>query len=423
MKRALFAVIVLVAWLTAGCTQPDASNSAALTPREARWNEDLDYFARELPAQHKDFSKLISRGEFRTEVQALRTELPQLSDAEVILRLTRITAGLGVAHTFVRSPTGTLAFGGYPLQMYWYSDGLGVLAATQEYRQAIGARLVGIGSMTPQQVETAVAPYISRENDAWLHKMSPNLMATPEVLQTLKIAEPDGRVRLSLVQPDGTPLTLEVTPLRPDAGERLILAWNAMHLPAPLSHKHPDASYWYEFLPRTQTLYIQYSQCQDDRDRPFETFVREVFAFADSNSVERVVVDLRENGGGSSAIIKPLIAGLKARPSLCAKGHLYALMGRSTMSSGLFAALDLHNEVGAILVGEPTGGKPNCYGEMRSFKLPNSQLDVCYAIKYFRLVERGDPPSLEPDIPVTLSLADVLADRDPALEAAMHHTP
>ena len=48
----------------------------------------------------------------------------------------------------------------------------------------------GIGSQTPQQVEAAVAPYISHENTAWLHSVSPGFICTAEVLQCLKIADP-----------------------------------------------------------------------------------------------------------------------------------------------------------------------------------------------------------------------------------------
>jgi hypothetical protein len=87
-----------------------------------------------------------------------------LSDPEIVLRLKRLVASLGVAHTGVSWPSGPLAFHHYPIALYWYSDGLGVLAAAPEYREAIGAHLVQIGSLTPQQVEAAVAAYIPQEN-------------------------------------------------------------------------------------------------------------------------------------------------------------------------------------------------------------------------------------------------------------------
>jgi hypothetical protein len=146
-----------------------------------------------------------------------------------------------------------------------------------------------------------------------------------------------------------------------------------------------------------------------------------VFAYADSHPVRRVIVDLRLNGGGSSSVIEPLLDGLGSRPALTARGHLYAFIGAQTFSSGLMAAMDLHNRLHAILVGGPTGNKPNHYGEQLNFSLPNSGLLVHYASKHFHLMPNADPPTLAPDVPVPYSLQDFLSGRDPVLEAALQH--
>ncbi len=387
--------------------------------RAARWKADLEYFSRELPARHKDFFELIPKESFEKAMNQLQRDLPQVSDVEVVLRLKRLVAGLGVAHTRVGGPLEPLAFRRYPIAFFWYSDGLGVFAAAPEYREAIGCHVMQIGSLTPQQVEVAVAPYISRENEAWLHNESPGLMGVAEVLQWLKIAELDGRLRLSLTRPDGRPLTLDISPVDSGTPIRFMFAWEALPLAVPLCHKRPETPYWYEFLPQAQTLYLNYQACSSAPNAPFAEFVHQVLNVADSNSVARVIVDLRNNTGGDSSVVKPLIAGLKSRFRFGAKGQIYALIGRGTFSSGLLAALELRNEPGAILVGEPTGGKPNCYGNSPSFTLPNSRIQVWYCEKYFRTIPTSDPPSLEPDIPVSLSLTQFLAGRDPALEAAL----
>ena len=39
-------------------------------------------------------------------------------------------------------------------------------------------------------------------------------------------------------------------------------------------------------------------------------------------------------------------------------------------------ALSLKEKAGALLVGEPTGGKPSHFGEVKSFELPVSGLSV-----------------------------------------------
>ena len=61
-------------------------------------------------------------------------------------------------------------------------------------------------------------------------------------------------------------------------------------------------------------------------------------------------------------------------------------------------------------------GKPNHYGELRSFNLPNTDLRVSYSTKYFRLLEDSDPDSLYPDITVETEFEDFLNGRDTILE-------
>lgn len=140
-------------------------------------------------------------------------------------------------------------------------------------------------------------------------------------------------------------------------------------------------------------------------------------------AVTRVVIDLRGNGGGNSTILRPLLDGLKERPALKARGHLYALVDAGTFSSGLLAAVVLRQDLKAILVGEPPGEKPNSYGEVRPLTLPNSRLFIQYSTKFFRMSGSADPPTYEPDVIVRRSIADALAGRDPVLDTALALPP
>ena len=164
------------AWIVFGAlwqltAAPAASDAAG---RNARWRADLRNFATNLPARQLDFFKLIPKEKFEQEMTDLYANIPQLSDAEISLQLTRVAAGLGVAHTMAEV-SDTVAAEVYPIRMQWFSDGLGVVYTTLDYRGALGARVVRIGSMTPEEVQTALAPYISHENDARLRHESPSL--------------------------------------------------------------------------------------------------------------------------------------------------------------------------------------------------------------------------------------------------------
>ncbi len=367
-----------------------------------------------------DFGKIYSKEKFATEMTEIEHAAPQAADSQVVLKLMRLVASGHIGHTHVIFPPEPMAFHRLPLTLYWYSDGLGVNAAAPEYKDALGARVVRVGTMTPVQLEAAVTPYISYENETWLHQESPDYMIVKELLSELKLVNADGNVDITFAKADGKPFTLNVVPVDWSVKGASLNAEEALNIPVALYRKHVKDFYWYEYLTDSQTLYIQYNSCMNDPSHSFADFSKELFEFADAHTVQRTIVDLRFNEGGNSQIIKPMENGLKARKALSAKGHLITIIGPATFSSGLLAAMDFRDDLHAVLIGEPSGEKPNSYGEVRILTLPDSHLRITYCTKFFRLMKNGDPPALEPIVVVKPSLADFNSGRDPVLEAALH---
>jgi hypothetical protein len=397
--------------------KPEAHGS-----REIRWREDLEFFDQRFPSVQVDSDKLYPPAEFHDDIADLARATPSLSDSEVILRLMRIVAKAGVAHNTVETE-GKLDFHPYPLQFFWYSDGAAVTRALEEYKLALGARIVRIGSMTPEELESAVAPYLSHENLPLLHGLSPDFMMNREVADHFGLAGADGVVEFTLERPGAKQFRLRVAPASADSQEHMISATAALHLPDPLYRKRPNSWYWYEYLAGARSLYIQYNRCRNDPKKSFKAFTRELFKFVDhlhsAEGIERVIVDLRFNSGGDSSIVEPLLLGLKSRPRLSAKGRLYVLIGRDTFSSGMMAAISFREDLHAILVGEATGSRPNEYGEVKTLILPNWKIKIRYTTKYFQLLQDSDPLTLEPDIPIRRSISDFLTGQDQVLDTAL----
>ena len=97
------------------------------------------------------------------------------------------------------------------------------------------------------------------------------------------------------------------------------------------------------------------------------------------------------------------------------------LIGSNTFSSGLWAAEDFKRQAHAILVGTPTGGRPNSFGEQRSVELPHSGLTLYYSTRKWVRDPHHDPESLEPDVLVEATYADLVGGRDAVLDAARKH--
>jgi|SRR5579872_1816142 len=392
-----------------------ASLAAQPADRSARWRDDLTRLSRILKAEQYAFPKRYDVSAFDAEITALERDAATLTDPDITLRLMRLVAGAKDGHSRVVVPV----FGPFrrlPLTVEWFADGLAVMSAAPEYADALGLRVTRIGRMTPEQVLAAAAPYIAHENEFGLRAESPGYLTVLEVLQAVGAADASGRVTLTLVRADGSSMEISVAPGNP-LRWTTVSALDASHTPVDVSRRHPDQRfYWFEYLRDSHAMYVQYNTCQNDPTRPFAAFVRDALAAADRERVDRWIVDLRRNSGGMNRVIKPLTEGLAGRS---AHQPVFVLIGGATFSAAIENAMELKRKLHATLVGEPTGGKPNIYGNPRTLTLPNSQLKVQYSTAFVKHVSDGDPLAIDPDIRISLTLADVLAGRDPVLNAAL----
>ena len=133
----------------------------------------------------------------------------------------------------------------------------------------------------------------------------------------------------------------------------------------------------------------------------------------------RVLLDLRNNGGGSDGVIWPLFEVL--RESMDGGAKLVGLIGEATFSSALINAVEIQ-EMGGVLVGEHAGGSVSHFGAVRGFSLPNSGIRGQLSSKFIDLNTLLDAGAgrgvvaLEPDLLIPQTLEDTLAGRDTAVE-------
>ena len=95
--------------------------------------------------------------------------------------------------------------------------------------------------------------------------------------------------------------------------------------------------------------------------------------------------------------------------------NIYVVIGRETFSSAILNAMDFKRLTKAIFIGEETAGKPNHFGEVRSFQLPMSKVYVGYSTKYFKKTDENIN-TLKPDIPLEMSFSDFTKGIDPVFE-------
>jgi hypothetical protein len=386
----------------------------------AAWREDLKFAAAELPARHKNAFHTMSRAEWDRRVAELDAALPSLADHQAAARLAALVAAIGDAHTSVDVRPYFRAF---PVQFKAFPDGTYVVGATPEHTDLIGGKLVSIDGTEADAARAAVSPMATPENEVMHRMQTTRMLAIPEALHAFGVTASPDRAAFAF-ELEGKEIGRELQPLERGAAVSWILPGALTGDSGPIYVRNQRQAYWWTWLNDRSVLYVAYNRCAIDPERPFGDFAKEVMdeigraAGPAGNGAKpfKAVIDLRNNGGGNSAVFLPLLNGLRTDDRVNQRGALFVLIGARTQSSGMMNALQLRNATEAILIGEPTGGRPNSYGEMRELKLPRSGLTVWYSTKYFRQISGEDPPSVMPDVLVEPTATEFFKGADPVMD-------
>ncbi len=387
--------------------------------RVAGWEQDLRVLVNQLERKHPDLYHTISKQQFADAAEQLRREIPQGTDRELTLAVSRLVAQLGDSHTGVIANYPALGFHFLPIAPYVFEEGVYIRDADTSLVHLIGARIVDINGHAIDSVLTRLAHFIAYENDAQRKHALPRQLTMVEVLQMAGLGTRVDRVVITVVRADGQVVVDTVPSFRTDRPIVWALPSVVMADSLPLFRRNTNRAYWFEHLPQDSAIYVAFNRAASDQNDPFDAFAERIVEAARANRVTRVVVDFRRNSGGNSGVFGALQRRLTALRKERGEGNalqLYGIIGRQTFSSAMTNAFSFRQSAGATLYGEPTGGKPNHFGEVREFTLPHSQLVIHHSTRRWRLLRDEDPASVMPDVHVPNRAAEYFQLRDPVLE-------
>jgi hypothetical protein len=393
--------------------------SANAGPTADQWRGDLDTLAENLLERHPNFFTKHTVEEFEDAIETLDAKLDTLDDQQIVMEIGRIVALGGDAHTTVGLNEFAKAMHRLPIQVIVLSDGVFISAATGPYAELIGAQILKFGDVDADEAFERVGELFAYENHSKLINTGTVYITLMPALAAVGIAD--------AFDADSFELTI-----KDDQGERAVSLdctipkerqqWTSFAQlfkgDMPLAYRKSSGNYQTDFLADTKTVYLAYNKCKDAEDFPMKTLIEFVMTKSDELDAQRLIIDLRFNGGGDETILWPMMDALKQSDRFKDKGDIVVLISRWTFSSAMTNAHQLKERLGAILIGEPTSGKPNHFGQLGSFVLPNSKLTISHSTKWFQKVE-GDPDAVEPDMLVEFDSAAFFGGRDPVLEAAL----
>jgi hypothetical protein len=372
-----------------------------------QWHEDLAFFAREIVARHGNAFHAIPRSRFDSLVAALDQRLDGLNGDQVYVELDRLANLIGDAHTFIAIPDDAPRF---PFAVRRFGTEYRVTAAVRGHERMLGAQLLRVqDAPTPLVIQRLWSLTPANETPKLRQARAEGFLSSGMMLHGLGLTPTRDEVTLTLADSSVQEFRLDVHAVPTDTAATL--SWKDVFTATPLYAQNPSQPFWYQYLTEARTVYCSFRGYDSLRSR-----AADLLALIRRVRPEKLVIDLRQNGGGDYTLgLRHVIEPIRRLSYLNRRGRLFVAIGTNTFSAGMANAAQFRSRTAAILVGEMIGEKPNSFQEPREIRLPNSHLIVRYSTRYYRFVEHG-PNAVQPDHTVVPTWAEYRAGHDPVLE-------
>ncbi|MGD8536759.1 MAG: S41 family peptidase [Candidatus Aminicenantes bacterium] len=390
-----------------------------------QWQEDLQYLVEKMEQKHPDLYSSISREAFFKAIKNIEERIPSLNSNQIMVEFFKVIALPNDAHSFpfIISPAYNLHH--FPLKIYNFDDGWYVTDVCRKYKDVIGSRVVKIGDVPMEEAYELYKPYLAVGNDFSKRERFCLIGLMAEWLQAQGIIENIKKGAFTFENAQGEQQTVMIKPEK----HFLWLYWYMFrrvdNKSSPFVLNRRRDAYVFEFLEESQTLYFRFNAVvRESAKETIEEFIKRLSSYVDTHDFSRMVIDLRNNGGGDGSLIFDLVDLIKNNEKINQRGNLFVIIGRNSLSAAVMFASMLHNNTKAIFVGKPTGQGPNFFSGPNGITLPHSKLEFWLSSRLNESSLSMDKrQSIEPDIPVRYICRDFIENKDPAMEAILDFQP
>jgi hypothetical protein len=283
---------------------------------DEQWIEDLYFMTARLDSIHPDLYTNISKEQLYAEKDKLKEKIPELSDDEIIVGLLNIITQVKDRHTRLHGKKLTKTW--YPIRIERFSDGFFITAIDKEHKSFVGSKVKTINDLPVEEVFKLLYDITPHDNDYGQEYFAPMYLAMSSIVSGLHLTNSSNK-NLIIVTEDNINAKIVLRPTEFKTGNDLGWFWHDYAVPTtdyysvlkadtilPNYLQNYNKPYWFKPLDE-KTIYFAFNECKNDKKEKFEYFNKKLWNVIDSLNSEYLIIDLRNNFGGSNSILEPLI--------------------------------------------------------------------------------------------------------------------
>lgn len=445
MKRIIFAIFILGSVTVMRAQNISRSQAFA----------DIDTLLHTLNEVHPNLYSNVSMSTLNRQIADAKAGMPDsISVIALYESLAPVIAGIGDAHTTMALPYREVMIkvGRYIPVFPTIDSNTGRMLVKASVGNCVpyDSEILSVNGKSAADMVEKMLTFVGGEREFFRLTMVDNnvmglfhmLFSAPEY--SIKYVKPDSKVEKCVTLQD-----VEADKLN----SGLVLSPRILKL---MEEHGSGAPYSFRIMDGNKVAVMNFDACMDVKG--MEAFADSMFTELRQHGIKDLIVDVRYNGGGNSNVGDVLLKYIASKPfaqfgktlvkvtpttialtgnryekphthiipedsasrheplpeAQLFRGNVYLLTSHTTFSSASSFAWAFKEAGCGTVIGEETGGMSVHYGDVISFRLPNSGLSVNVSHKRFWL-----PGADENDIHGVIP--DIICSQDEALETAIKY--
>ena len=377
------------------------------------------------------------RMEVYAEIGRLRTEIPDLTDLEIKIRIQYILAKLGDSHTHTSLLTTDGIDKVYPFYANSYEDGLWIIGVFREkYAEAINCKILKINDVPIDEIFEKLCNFVGYENEIFVKARYGRYIACPEILFAINIINNvNDEISITLEDLDGSTKTVvfdEKVPTkeRVDESEATLIT-DRIDGEKAFYARRDSEDIWVDYIEESKILFIRLNtfhmlEGKWEMNSEFDPYER-IKEISSKYEIEKIVMDYRGNTGGWTKLDYPwqnLVV------DLANEVPLFLATNWNSYSAAPNQALYFKNNTNAVLIGMPTSSGLLEKMDPKEIDIPNKNFSLTFStsnyyedyasdaekvINHTKLSDYWEN-TIYPDFYVSIGIEDYIQKRDPIME-------